>query len=139
MLTFPQIIKRTTKDRIASAKYVKILKTKSGYDQLGRGYIAAQTMSTHEFDYSTGKWYPAKNKPMYLTKAVFFDNKLHCLVSCSCPDFPYRWEYALTAKDASEIEYSDGSAPNITNPTLRPGACKHLVRLYLRIQNKLKK
>jgi len=50
-------------------------------------------------------------------------------VSCSCPDYKYRWEVANKKAGSSRIIFSNGKDPNITNPTFRPGLCKHLIAL----------
>lgn len=51
-------------------------------------------------------------------------------VSCTCSDFVFGgWEYALFKKGAAKIIYGNGEPPKIKNPTMLPGACKHLVGL----------
>jgi len=49
-------------------------------------------------------------------------------VSCSCPDFLYRWEVALAHRNNSSVIYSNGAYPKITNPQMTPGVCKHVFR-----------
>jgi hypothetical protein len=49
-------------------------------------------------------------------------------VSCSCPDFLYRWEVALAARNNSSVIYSNGAYPKQTNPQMTPGVCKHVLR-----------
>jgi hypothetical protein len=55
-------------------------------------------------------------------------------LSCSCPDFKYRWEVANNKVGSAQIFHSNGKKPNQTNPTMRPGLCKHLIALgnYIR-------
>lgn len=48
---------------------------------------------------------------------------------CSCEDWMFMWEYAWHAHGSTEIKYGDGSAPLMTNPGMKPGMCKHLIRL----------
>lgn len=49
-------------------------------------------------------------------------------VSCSCEDFRYVHEVALTAAGSSSVEYSSGAIPHVKNPRGRIGLCKHLYR-----------
>jgi hypothetical protein len=129
MLTLPQIVRRTNKFRKAGAKYVRILDVKKGYDSKGRGFIASSSYSTHIIG-PDGRAYVNRNAQKYVTVITFLDKKLHVHVSCSCSDFLYRHEWVLAEKGAAEIEYSDGSPPDVTNPQHRVGQCKHLIALY---------
>lgn len=52
-----------------------------------------------------------------------------CWVSCDCEYFMYHCEVALHRFNASDIVYSDGSFPEITNPRMVPMLCKHLYAL----------
>jgi len=47
----------------------------------------------------------------------------------NCPDFKFRWEVANKKVGSSQIFHSNGKNPNKTNPTMRPGLCKHLIAL----------
>jgi len=51
-----------------------------------------------------------------------------CWVKCSCPFFLFKCEYALARVGSSEIDYSNGKKPIITNPKQFPILCKHLYR-----------
>jgi hypothetical protein len=53
--------------------------------------------------------------------------KLKSKVSCDCEDFLYRFEVANKSHGASDVQHSNGARPNITNPKLKPGICKHLL------------
>jgi len=55
-------------------------------------------------------------------------------LSCSCPDYMYRWEVANHKVGSAQIFHSNGKNPDKTNPTFRPGLCKHLIALgnYIR-------
>ena len=48
---------------------------------------------------------------------------------CSCEDWKFMWEYAWHAHGSTEIKYGDGTASTVNNPGLKPGMCKHLIRL----------
>lgn len=57
-----------------------------------------------------------------------------CVVDCDCQDYRYRWAWANKQRQASKV--GPGSmngalnrAPRSTNPTNRPGLCKHLIAL----------
>ncbi len=47
-------------------------------------------------------------------------------VKCSCPWFLFNAEYALAKVGSSEIDYSNGRPPVVTNPHTLPCLCKHL-------------
>lgn len=138
MLTLPQLYKMTSTDRKDRATYVKIMKMKTGYDNQGFGYVAAQTYSRFKVD-QNGKLVPNTGGNKYVSVITFVDSKLHCKVSCSCADTLYRFEVANFMKDAADIEYSNGAAPDSTNSTYRPSLCKHLASVYLKIKDKLPK
>lgn len=129
MLTLPQIIRRTNRFRKEGAKYVRILDLKKGYNSLGQGFIASSSYSTHILG-ADGRPYVNRDAHKYVTVITFLDKKLHVNVSCSCSDFKFRWETALSYKGAAEIEYSDGSPPDNTNPQYKTATCKHLYALW---------
>jgi hypothetical protein len=52
---------------------------------------------------------------------------MKCKVSCTCKDFKYRMEKANNINNASDINFSNGNYPTITNPDYNPGLCKHLL------------
>lgn len=57
---------------------------------------------------------------------------LNCIVDCTCPDYRYRWAWANKQRGASRvgpqsINQAHNRAPRITNPTSRPGLCKHIL------------
>lgn len=54
---------------------------------------------------------------------------MKCKVNCNCPDYVYRMEYANKQIGAANIVGGNGDAPEITNPTEKPGICKHLISL----------
>src|ERR1700737_672289 len=136
MLTLKQLARYTSDDRKDRAKFVKVLKMKTGYHANGLGFVAAMTYSTHTIN---AEGYRVKNMSpnRYVVMFTFIDKKLHVHASCSCADNTFMHEFANAAKDASEIEYSNGEPPDIKNPTHRPGLCKHAYSLYLKIQPKL--
>ena len=60
--------------------------------------------------------------------------KVDCEVDCDCKDFRYRWAWANKQRSSSQVGTSSlnkswDRAPRITNPTARPGLCKHLIAL----------
>lgn len=57
------------------------------------------------------------------------DYKHPCWVQCSCPFFLFNCEVALAKVGSSEIQYSNGKKPAITNPKQVPYLCKHLEKL----------
>lgn len=60
--------------------------------------------------------------------------KLDCEIDCACPDYRYRWAWANKQRGSSRVgprslNQAWNRAPRITNPTARPGLCKHLLAL----------
>ena len=137
MLTFPQIIRKGGKFREDNAEFVKIIRLKTGTTPDGYAFVACQSYSTHHLN---PHGYKVRNlvRNRYVTVVKFLDRKLHCAVSCSCDDFKYTWETVLHNRGASELEYSNGMAPNITNPLYRVGCCKHLVALYYKVKDRIR-
>lgn len=138
MLTFPQIIKLGGKYRDQNARFVRLVRLKTGYTPEGFAFAACQSYSTHHIN-PKGLRVVNPDRRRYVTVVKFLDAKLHCQVSCSCPDFMYTAEYVLNKRGAAQIEYSNGEAPDIKNPAQVVMVCKHLIRLYQEIQTKLQR
>ncbi len=138
MLTLKQMAHRTSAARKVRAENVKIIGIKTGWNDDGLGFVAARTYTKRKPN-SRGKMVTVKNPVKHTSVITFINKKLKCSVSCSCGDNLYRWEVANTLKGASDIEYSNGEMPFITNPKLRASLCKHLLALYWAIQDKLPK
>ncbi len=136
MLTLSQLYRQTTSDRKQRSVYVKILKMKAGYNKAKQGFVAAQTYSRFKIN-DKGEIVRNVSPNKYVSVITFLDNKLHCHVSCSCSDTCFRWEVANSFKDGAVIEYSNGAAPDTTNPAYKIGMCKHLTALYLKVKPKL--
>ncbi len=47
-------------------------------------------------------------------------------IDCDCADYLYTWEVALWTYGAAKIRRSNGEHPEVKNPGLVPGCCKHL-------------
>jgi hypothetical protein len=65
-----------------------------------------------------------------------------CEVDCSCPDYRYRWAWTNKQRRAGRVgngtlNQSLNRAPRKTNPTGRPGMCKHLLAARQYIYNQL--
>jgi len=59
---------------------------------------------------------------------------IKCIVDCTCPDYRYRWAWANKQKGSCKVGPGTlnlclNRAPRKTNPTGRPGLCKHLLAL----------
>ncbi len=135
-LTLKQMLQRTDRDRKYRSGFVKISKMKTGYLKNGLGYVACQSYSTHKVG-ADGRLVKTTNPNHHVTVYTFIDKKLHVHCACSCEDNTFRWEFANTQKNASEIEYSNGDPPSTTNPLLRVSLCKHMVALAEKIKPKL--
>jgi hypothetical protein len=57
---------------------------------------------------------------------------LDCIVDCTCPDYRYRWAWSNKQRGASRVGAQSlnqalNRAPRRTNPTSKPGLCKHIL------------
>lgn len=48
------------------------------------------------------------------------------LVSCSCENYAFTWEYANAVHGCARVIYGNGEPPAFTNPHLVPALCKHI-------------
>jgi len=136
MLTLKQFMTKTDEGRKQRAQYVRIVGLKTGYLKSGLGYVACKSYSTHKVN-EQGRLVRVPNPEHHITVITFIDKKLHVHHACSCQDNLFRWEWANTQKNASEIEYSNGEPPTTTNPRFKNSLCKHGVALVERIRPKL--
>lgn len=136
-MTMKQIYNRTPRMRKIASLYVKITHIKLGRNRQGLPFAASQSYSAHHI-LPTGRVIRVRAKIKYVTTLVVISKRGHCKVSCSCPDFTFAgWEYSLAERGAADIEYGNGAAPDIKNPSQVPGACKHVIALYLKVAPKL--
>lgn len=124
-LTIAQIRKSTPLNRKQSSKIVKIVATKAKKNVDGYPMILAKTISTET---PKGKPKNIKTAPHYLSSIEMYP-KQKVIVSCSCDDFLYMWEYTLNKRGAARIEYSNGESSKDRNPMQIAGCCKHLYAL----------
>lgn len=128
-MTAAQILARTPRDIRESSQYVSIKDAKKQNTKYKTVIYKAKTYSTHN---SAGI---RKNASPVTYVSTAETNGKMVVVSCSCENFCFQWEYALNKKRAARIEYCNGEPPVEKNPRLVPGCCKHLHRfLTLLIQ-----
>lgn len=125
-----QLRESTLEIRKLNSRFCVIDRTKIGKMKDGTRFVAAIIHST-KVQYSNGDFLvKGQDEPQsYVTVINFLDANANVKVACSCLDYLYRWEYANTQKGAADIEYCNGQAPVITNPSQRAGLCKHLTAL----------
>jgi len=122
-MTLTQILRNTTASRIELSAHVSIRNLKFGVSRkLQIPKAIAQSFSKDRG--KDGRLQVFK----YATMVEFHPGSL-VKVGCSCPDFLYRWEYALARRGAAYMTYGNGEPPTDTNPKLVPGMCKHCVAL----------
>ena len=98
----------------------------------GRGN-PAYTFVVHENQEGTGRPHRVDissadaKEPAYTGRPV---------VSCTCEDFLFRCEYALTQWKVSVIRYGDGSPAGIKNPVNAPYVCKHILAAMQHLFNR---
>lgn len=75
----------------------------------------------------------ATDGPRYVVIRLYQDptgeytDQSKCWCHCSCPDYLYRWEVAVSSRGSSSVINSNGEYPKIRNPRIVPKMCKHLV------------
>lgn len=138
-LTFNQLIKYSDPKRKEKSKRMR---TRS---------LPMKSSATDEF------WnFTYKSDPSHITTGKGYQGRitfgknladksaidLPCSVDCGCPDYKFKWAYANNDKDSSpmgsnSLNKCNGSTPNMTNPYLTPGLCKHLLSLQTYLKTKL--
>lgn len=57
-------------------------------------------------------------------------------ISCDCEFHCFYCEVALYRQGASDIIFSNGKYPHVTNPRCAPVVCKHAIALFKKLKNK---
>lgn len=128
MLNLPQLVKLSEPLRKVNSKFVKVVGYKTGMDKKGIPTAVAKTYT--DLEYNVHHKVVRTSSTRYISSVKFLDRKHKWVqVSCSCPDYLYRWEYANHMHGASEIIFGNGEPAGATNPENRPGLCKHLLAL----------
>jgi hypothetical protein len=117
----PSYFKNSAED-IAIRKYKSGLTTKTGLPAI-QAYGVADYTATNEPPT------PHKMLIVGLQKGKLISEQSKVLVTCDCENYAFVWEYANTVNGSSRIRHSNGEPPIVTNPTFRPGLCKHLCAL----------
>lgn len=111
---------RNSASDVVIKKYKSNLTTKTGLPAI-TAYGVADITATDEPPT------PHKVIVVGMLKDIPISEQRKVLVSCDCGNYTFVWEYANTVNRASRIKYSNGQPAHLTNPTNRPGLCKHLV------------
>lgn len=122
-LTWKQITRATPQSRFDLVSKVRVVSLKFGMSNKLR--VPKAIARTYSIERKGFKVVGVQ----YATSIEFHPNQ-KVKVSCSCEDFLYRWEYALTLRDASYITYSNGEDAVKTNPQHITGCCKHVLAVH---------
>lgn len=130
-MTAKQLMAKTPKSRKDAAIYTRVKEAKKGKkgDNL---LFVAKTVTTRKA--SGDRKTPPE--PYTYISTIEVNPKGHCIVSCSCEDFMFTWEYTLKQKGAARIEYSNGESSKDRNPAQIPGTCKHIYGFLSKLQDK---
>jgi hypothetical protein len=128
------IVKTTGTVAMRTVEYVTFRSAKYKYDRLGRitlevitvTRIPGENQRLHKM-----QWY--SRDPHYSGK---LSNCKTIMFSCDCLHFKFVYEYAFWSRGISEIKYSNGGYPLVTNPRRRIALCKHGLRSGLNIITK---
>lgn len=129
MMNLAQILKNIEWGRKQRAEFVRIISYRYGYK---RSNLMPKAIAKA---YSKRDGYTSAYK--YVCSIECVDSKSNVKVSCSCPDFCFQYEYVLARRNAADIVYCNGEAPQEPK---KPGCCKHIFMLVkeLRANGKLK-
>lgn len=123
-----QLVNKSDKMRKANARLVRVVGYKTGFDKKKIPTAVAKTYTPKEYVIGM-RLRRARDQNKYVSSIKFLNKKLDVKVSCSCPDYMYRFEWANAQLGASDIIYGNGDPPDVTNAEHRPGMCKHLLAL----------
>jgi hypothetical protein len=124
-LTLKKILSESIILDLNNAKDVHVTNVKETVSAKGRKAVVATCFSDPK-----GNKVPTKYKCSVI--GLEDDGPLsgqRCMFSCECDRYMYYYEYALAQKGAAKIKFCNGNAPTVTNPSLIPGGCKHLIAL----------
>lgn len=134
MIKLNKFVQMSDRMRRINSRLVKIVGYKTGVDKQGIPTAVARTYSPREFIIG-GRLIKARDQNRYTSSIKFLSKSLNVKVSCSCPDYMFRWEWANAQQGASDIIYGNGEPPDDTNPQYNPGMCKHLLALRKKIKD----
>ncbi len=130
-LTLRELFKRSAASRIKTAARDRVTIIKLGVSKknpnklmsksLTYGHVGRK-MQVRKYDHVIIRLEPLKR---------FSDSKV--MVSCSCEDFKFTFEYALAKRGNSQIIHSNGEASEIRNPRNIASGCKHLIVLFKKV------
>ena len=124
-MTMKQILQKTPPSRKDKAQYCVIREARvmdKDYGHIQTTIYKAKVYSTHD---AQGNKHRGPRNVYVATVEV---HKKQVVVSCSCQDFCFTFEVALSKKKAARIEYSNGELPVDRNPRMIPGCCGHLFK-----------
>lgn len=142
MLTLNQLLKSTWLLDLENSKSVSIIEYKT------RGTSSERRVKSLRFQTRTlptveerkkGHKNRLHSQRVYMADPSFtdkFSDANGIKVSCNCERFKFWYEVALARKGAADIIYSNGELPVNTNPTMKIGLCKHLVKVLRYIKKK---
>ncbi len=116
-----KLVASSNRLRKINARLVKVVKYKTGVDPQGIPTAAARTYTPNE--YKLGRIRRSKDQNRYVSSVKYLNKQLNVKVSCSCPDYMFRWEYANAQVGAADIIYGNGEPPTDTNPDQKIGLC----------------
>jgi hypothetical protein len=119
-----QILRKVGKVQLQNSKYVRIKRVQ--YNERSNLY----KFTTETYDPET-KQYRIHIQRIYPADREYKGKLSECpaiKVTCSCGNYLFCAEVALSYHNAADIIYSDGSYPIIKNPSLKPQVCKHLLK-----------
>ena len=128
-----QFIKKVAKTQLMNSRYVKLVSVQRNKNKPLIKFTTITQEPNQKPRKHVQRIYAADQNykgPLYLCPRL--------KVTCDCGNNLFQWEVANAYRGASDIIYSNGDYPIDTNPSLRPGCCKHLLKcLMFMVLNRL--
>lgn len=122
-VTAIQLIKKVAKTQLLNSQYVSI---KNIYRSKSKPLIKMQTLTK-----IPGERPRVHVQRIYAADINYKGPLSECpaiKIACDCGNNLFQYEVANSYRGCSDIVYSNGDFPIETNPGLRPGCCKHVLK-----------
>lgn len=122
------LIRKAAKTQIVNSKYVQIKSIQRNKNKPLLKFTTITRVPGEDPRVHTQRVYaadPNYQGPLYECPAI--------KVACSCGNHLFQHEVALATRGGADIIYSNGDFPIITNPSLKPTICKHILKCLMLI------
>ena len=114
------------------APYVRVVRAKKTIDDFNRTVYRFETITVHP-DTPPNRSHYFTVRPADMLYKGPVSRAPSVIIQCDCPRYMFVYEYAMWYRGAGYLERSNKEYPIVTNPSLRPGACKHGLHALTRL------